>query len=100
MILQVFQVGFDHCDPLFGNAGNDLALVVRRSLTFFDGNGSFGTMSQTCAQAVAEEVADQPGLAVNHLQGSLGTSGKAKTATVAFSLIYLDDLSSHVGSPI
>jgi hypothetical protein len=49
-----------------------------------------------CAQAVAHQVAYQPGLVVNDLQGTLMTIWDAQSAPVAFIFINPYYLSFHI----
>jgi len=68
-------------------------LIEVLCLSFDDGDGILGAMSQTGSQAVAEFFADQLRLSVNNLKGSLSTVGNAEPTAIALLLINLYNLS-------
>jgi len=53
------------------------------------------TLAQASTQAVAEDVADEPRLAVDEGDGALGAGGDALAAAVAARLVDLHDLADH-----
>jgi hypothetical protein len=57
-----------------------------------DGEGPCRTLAEAGPQAIAELVCQELSLAVHNDDGPLGTGGDAETTTVAFFLVYLDDL--------
>ncbi len=67
MLLQVFQVSKHSVFSLLHHFLHHEGFVVRLGLTLFQRNGILGAMPDAGAQAVAKQVADQPGLAVDDL---------------------------------
>ena len=97
VLVQVPQVG-----PQGGGAhGQDsrqgAGLVVRRRFPGLDGDGAAGTFANAGAQAVAGDLAHQPGLAFDHLQRALRAAFGAKAAAVTFRFVDSDDLAFHGG---
>jgi hypothetical protein len=70
-------------------------LVELVGIALFDGDGILGTVPQAGAEAVAEVVRDQPGLAVDDLNRPLGTGRHAQPATVAFVFIDSHNFTDH-----
>jgi hypothetical protein len=56
-------------------------------------------MAEAGAQAVAHEIAYQPGFSIDNLQGALGTVGNALAATRALVFVYLNYYSFHNDVP-
>jgi hypothetical protein len=78
-------MGAEPCSsPCFDDVGHDFALVVVFGFARYDGDGPFRAVAETRAEAVAHEVADEPGLAVDDLDGALGAVRDAERATGAF----------------
>jgi hypothetical protein len=95
----MFQVCFNHRFPLGGDAFHYLPLVIWEGIPLLDCDGAFRTMPEAGSQAVAEEVADQPGLAVNDLERPFRTARNAQSATVALALVNANDFAPHGDSP-
>ena len=74
-----------------------LLLVVGLGLAFLDRHRAGRAMPDACTQAVTEQVADQPGLAVNHLQSPFRAVRNAEPAPGALIVVDLDDFSFHSG---
>jgi len=69
---------------------------------FDDLERAHGAVAQACAQAVAELVGLESGLAVHDADGPFGAVGQAFAAAVAQFLVYFHDLSGrfHGGPPL
>ena len=70
-------------------------LVVILGLPDLDLHSPFRTGPDAGAETVTEEIADQPGLPVDHLEGPFGTVGDAEPAAVALIFVDLDDFPFH-----
>jgi len=92
---QVDEVGADDAGTLADDVGHDLPFVVGCGFAFLDGDRALRAMAEARAQTVATEVADEPSLAVNELDGALWAGGNAVTTAVALLSVYLDDLPFH-----
>ena len=73
-------------------------LIKLRCLAALDLDRPLRAVPQTRPQTVAQEVGDEPGLAVNDLDGTLRTGGNALPATVAQVFVDGDNLADHVHS--
>ena len=62
-------------------------------LSWRDGDGVLGTDAETRSEAVAEDVVQQDGAAVNYLYGPLGAGRDAIPAARAPGRVYRDDVS-------
>ena len=74
---------------------HDALFVIRICLTGLDLHGACRTVADAGSKSIAKKVADKAGFAVNHLQGSLGTTRNAVAASGTSFLIYGDNLSFH-----
>ena len=96
MSLQVFQVGPDDRLALGNDVlGHHPPLVVGLCLPLFHRDGPEGTFADAGPEAVAEQVTDKAGLAVDELQRSLRAVGYADAAAVAELVVDMDDLARH-----
>jgi hypothetical protein len=95
MVAQVLEVRLDGGRAGDNNPGHDLTLIVRCGFPFPENDGVLGTMPQACAQAVAQELADYPGLPVNNLQGALGAIRQTVAAAVALGLVNFYYFAQH-----
>jgi hypothetical protein len=68
----------------------DGSLVKRRRIPFFERNRAERTMPQARAKTVAQVVANQTGLAIDDLDGSLGAIWHALTASIAEIFVNVD----------
>ena len=93
------EVGADDVCALGHDVGHDLFFVIGLGFALLDMDGAQRAGADAGAQAVAEEVGDQAGLAVDELQGAFGAIGQALAAAVADLVVNADDLSFHVNSP-
>jgi hypothetical protein len=82
---------------LLDNIGHDLSLVVLFCLPLLYGDGPFRTVTETRAKAIAHQVAHQPRLVVDDLNGPFRAVGDAQAAACAFFLVYGDDVAFHEG---
>ena len=73
-----------------------LPLVVGFGLPLHHADGLFRAMTDAGPQAVAEEIAEQPGLPVDDLQRSFGAARDAQTAPGAFLFVDFYDFSLHM----
>ena len=99
MLLQMLQMGLDGVGALPDDVLHHLALIVGFGLPFDDLNRAQRTLADAGAKAIAEEVADQPRLAVDQLECPFRAVGDAFAAAVAFRFIDLDNFSLHDGFP-
>jgi len=60
---------------------------------FYNKQGIVGTISETGPQAVTVLFRDQPGFAVNNLDGAFRTGRDTQAATITALIIYFDDIS-------
>jgi hypothetical protein len=65
----------------------------------FDMNGVLWTVAEAGTQAVTQIVGHEFGFAVDDLNGTFRTGRHAKTASVAFFLIDMNDIPFHACSP-
>ena len=82
VLFQVLQMGNYRIGSLFDHDFHDLGFIVGLRFSFFNGNGSLGTMSQAGSQSVAHQITDKPGFTIDHLKCSLVTGGDTLTASV------------------
>jgi hypothetical protein len=95
MILQVLKMGNYSIGALLYHVTYHRNLIIRFCLTLFYGDGTLGTVTDTGAQPVTHQLRNKPYLSVNDLESPLVTVRNTHTATVAFLLIYLYNVSKH-----
>src|SRR3989338_810782 len=93
MVFQVLEMGFYSVGAVLDHTVHDFHFVIRLGGARFYLYRVLGAFADACAEAVAEQVADEAGFAVYDLEGSFMAAGNAVPAAVAFSFVYLDDLS-------
>jgi|SRR3989339_428697 len=98
MAFQMLKMGLDSIVTLFHDVLHDLAFVIRFGLAYLGGNGAFGAVAKAGTQAIAEEIADEPCLTVDHLDGAFRTVWDAEAAASAFVLINRNYASFHGSS--
>jgi hypothetical protein len=80
---------------VFGNG----RLVEFIGFANLDMDGVLGAVAETGAQPIAEIVGYQARLAIDNLNGAFRAGRNTETATVAFVLVDVNDISFHVKSP-
>jgi hypothetical protein len=81
--------------PTFGHGFVNLFLIEGIRFPLFDGKGALRALADAGAQAVAENIAHQFGLAVDDFNGFFGAARHAQTAAGALFFIDFDDLAFH-----
>jgi CHASE2 domain-containing sensor protein len=95
VVRQVAQVGANRVVPGADDVLHDLALAVRLGLALLDPDGAHRAFADAGPQPIAEQVADQARLAIDQLQGALGTVGNAIPAAVAQLRVDVNDPAFH-----
>ena len=100
MIDQVFKMSFDYRHSLrtiFSITRFSLYGSASRSSY---GNGTTRAAAYAGAKAVAEQIAYQSSLAFNEAKSAFGAVRYAKTAAVAFRIVYIYNFSFHIIAPL
>ena|SRR5690606_1796889 len=95
VVFQMLQMGYNSIRTLLYHFTDNSDLVIWLSLTLFDSDGAFRAVSDTRPEPVTHQLRYQPYLAVNHLKSTFVAVGYTNAASVAFLLIYLNNVSLH-----
>jgi len=90
-------MGPDGIGTVSNDIFHDFSFVVRFCFSLFNRDGPFWAGSNACTQSIAKEITDQSSLSINELDCTFWTIGDAKSASIAFGFINVDDLSFHLG---
>ena len=96
---QVIEVGGNHVFTLRDDVRHHPILIVGLRFPFVNGNRAFRAMADARAEAVAEQVAYEPRLAVHDLDRAFGAIRNARAAARAFVRVDGNDGSLHYSLP-
>jgi hypothetical protein len=92
---EMFEMSFDDRHTLPDNRFHHSIFVIGRCLAFDNRDRSLGAGACAGSKTIAEEIAYEPCLSVNELQGSLRAVRDALAASRAFFIVDTDYLPFH-----
>jgi len=91
-------MGLKYIAPLGNYVFQHLYFVIGLRLAFFYRYGILRTRIQAGAQSIAKQITYESRLSINDLKRTLRAVGNTNAASVAFFLVNIDDLPSHIKS--